>query len=191
MKESLNHRDHLKKFVKENFQSCINNMDTIREVATRLRAASLEGGVGVHGATPAKVLEELHNLDYQAENNFSGLIKRYNLSQNLDSVLQLLGKYDSLVILPSMVRSSVEGRDFEAVVTLYQKAMNLVEKESLDTGEVQTIWKRLQVEVSKVCYISRRINAHCLKFVLHHHMYSICFFSGDGICCYNIRGNIA
>ena len=32
MNESLNHRDHLKRFVKENFQSCINNMDTIREV---------------------------------------------------------------------------------------------------------------------------------------------------------------
>ena len=150
MNESLNHRDHLKRFVKENFQSCINNMDTIREVSMRLQAASLEGGVGVHGATPAKVLEELKMTDSVAQGSFSGLIKRFSLSQNLDSVLQLLGKYDSLVILPSMVRSSIEARDFEAVVMLYQKAMGLVRRDSISTGDIQTIWKRLQSEVFKV-----------------------------------------
>lgn len=150
MTESLNHREHLKRFVKENFQSCISNMDTIREVSTRLQAASFEGGVGAHGATPVKVSEELRNTDAVAQNSFSGLIKRFRLSQNLDNVLQLLGKYDSLVILPSMVRSSVDARDFEAVVTLYQRAMSLVQKESFNTGEVQTIWKRLQSEVFKV-----------------------------------------
>lgn len=151
MKESLRHKEHLKGFVKENFQSCINNMDTIREVSTRLRAASLEGGDGVHGATPAKVAEELRNTNSFAQNSFSGLIKRYNISQNLDSVLQLLGKYDSLVILPSMVRSSVDARDFEAVISLYQRAMGLIEKESIYTGDIKTIWKRLQDEVFKVC----------------------------------------
>lgn len=150
MNESLNHRDHLKRFVKENFQSCINNMDTIREVSMRLQAATLEGGAGAHGATPAKVLEELRMTDLMAQDSFSGLIKRFSLSQNLDSVLQLLGKYDSLVILPSMVRSSIEERDFESVVMLYQKAMSLVHKDSVMNGDIQTIWKKLQSEVFKV-----------------------------------------
>lgn len=148
-KESLSHSKQLKKFVKDNFESCISNMDTIGEVAMRLHAASLEGGEGAHGATPAKVAEELHHVESVAEKSFSGLIKRYKLGQNLDSVLQLLGKYDSLVILPSMVREAIDSKDFEGVISLYQRAMNLVEMESGTTEEVHTIWNRLQTEVDK------------------------------------------
>ena len=164
MNESLNHSKHLKTFVKENFASCISNMDTIGEVAARLHASSVEGGVGVHGATPAKVAEELKRVRLISEDAFLGLIKRYKLSQNLDGVLQLLGKYDSLVILPSMVRSSVEARDFEAVVTLYQRAMHLVKVESADSGEVHTIWNRLQAEVFKVCQERKSCEVEIFKY---------------------------
>ncbi|KAI8100821.1 hypothetical protein M9434_005206 [Picochlorum sp. BPE23] len=163
-KESMSHSKQLKKFVKDNFESCISNMDTIGEVAMRLHAASLEGGEGAHGATPAKVAEELHHVESVAEKSFSGLIKRYKLGQNLDSVLQLLGKYDSLVILPSMVRECIDSKDFEGVISLYQRAMNLVEMESGTTEEVHTIWNRLQTEVHKAMEAAVRT----LHMIMHN-----------------------
>ena len=149
--EAENHAGQLKQFVKENFESCIRSKDTILEVADRLRAAEAEAGVGAHGATPAKVQEELNCADLAAQKVFSDVIKRYEVSQNLENVLLLLGKYDSLVLLPSMVRAAVESRDFETVVLLYSRAVKLVTLESQGAGEVQTIWQRLKFEVHRVC----------------------------------------
>jgi len=148
--EASSHSIRLKKFVKDNFESCIRSKDTISEVARRLHAAEAEGGLGAHGATPGKVEQELNHVSASADSIFSELITRHNHSENLEKVLLLLGKYDSLVLLPSMVRKAVDARDFEQVVNLYQQAMKLVNVEAQELNEVKTIWKRLNTEVGRV-----------------------------------------
>lgn len=148
------HAQQLKAYVKENFESCIRSSDTISEVAARLHAAEAEDGMGVHGATPEKVQEELEMAEWKARSIFAELLRRHRMSQNLDNVLLLLGRYDSLVLLPSMLRTAVEARDFDSLISLYQQAMKTVNIESKMVGEVQAIWERLKEEVHRVsCFM--------------------------------------
>ena len=160
--EASSHSKRLKKFVKDNFESCIRSKDTISEVARRMHAAEAEDGLGAHGATPGKVEQELGHVSSSADSIFSELIARHNHSENLERVLLLLGKYDSLVLLPSMVRKAVDARDFEQVVILYQQAMKLVNVEAQELNEVRTIWKRLNTEVCRVCLLFRCPLEHCI-----------------------------
>jgi Exocyst complex component Sec5 len=155
--EVKEHTGQLKSLVKENFDRFLSSKDTVDDIALRLKAAEAEKGVGAHGATPAEVAMGMARSQNAAHGMFGQLLERHAKGESLRAMLGMLGEYDSLVGLPAQVRQCAEARDFAGVLTLYKKAVKVVEERSTregknSEGESHAVWDKLQAEVNRVRY---------------------------------------
>jgi hypothetical protein len=153
--EVREHTGQLKSLVKENFDRFLSSKDTVDDIAVRLKAAEAEKGAGVHGATPAEVAMGMAKSQNAAHGMFGQLLERHERGESLRAMLGMLGEYDSLVGLPAQVRQCAEARDFAGVLTLYKKAVKVVEERSTregknNGGESHAVWEKLQAEVNRV-----------------------------------------
>ncbi|KAG7673527.1 hypothetical protein Ndes2526B_g03020 [Nannochloris sp. 'desiccata'] len=152
--EVREHTGQLKSLVKENFDRFLSSKDTVDDIAVRLKAAEAEKGAGVHGATPAEVAMGMARSQNAAHGMFGQLLERHAKGESLRVMLGMLGEYDSLVGLPAQVRQCAEARDFAGVLTLYKKAVKVVEERStregkINGGESHAVWEKLQAEVNR------------------------------------------
>jgi hypothetical protein len=165
--EVRQHTGQLKSLVKENFDRFLSSKDTVDDIAVRLKAAEAEQGAGVHGATPGEVAIGMARSQNAAHGMFGQLLERHEKGESVRVMLGMLGEYDSLVGLPAQVRQCAEARDFAGVLTLYKKAVKVVEERSTregknNGGESHAVWEKLQAEVNRVSNIF--IRTAILKF---------------------------
>ena len=153
--EVREHTGQLKSLVKENFDRFLSSKDTVDDIAGRLRAAEAEGGAGVHGATPGEVAAGVARSRDAAHAMFRQLLERHAKGESLQTMLGMLGEYDSLVGLPAQIRQCTETRDFAGVLAHYTKSIKLAEDRGGRDGQAysQAVWEKLTAEVNKVCIL--------------------------------------
>jgi hypothetical protein len=170
--EVRQHTGQLKSLVKENFDRFLSSKDTVDDIAVRLKAAEAEKGAGVHGATPAEVAMGMARSQNAAHGMFGQLLERHAKGESLRAMLGMLEEYDSLVGLPAQIRQCTEARDFAGVLTLYKKAVKVVEERStregkINGGESHAVWEKLQAEVNRVSiYLFSEIKIDRLALIL-------------------------
>ena len=104
----------LRRFVKDNFAETIETIDTVRDVVAGVKAVTgwqdargEHGGKGEHGGSSYQALASaIVELDEEAEEAFRGYVERVGLSENLNTVVQLFGAYDGLIVLPGLLRGA-------------------------------------------------------------------------------------
>ena len=193
--EVREHTGQLKSLVKENFDRFLSSKDTVDDIAMRLKAAEAEKDAGVHGGTPAEVAAGMGRSREAAHGMFGQLLDRHAKGESLRAMLGMLGEYDSLVGLPAQVRQCAEARDFAGVLTLYKKAVKVVEERSgregkKDGEETHAVWEKLQAEVNRVretyglFILSKEVKERfCLVDANSRKMMFFPLFAGYVFCC--------
>ena len=123
---SLQRQTQLRQFVKDNFAETIETIDTVRDVVVGVKGVTGEGwkdGKGEAGSYQA-LASAIVELDEEAEEAFRGYVERVGLSENLNTVVQLFGAYDGLIVLPGLLRGRVDVGDWEGFVRGCEKAVS-------------------------------------------------------------------
>ena len=141
---SLQQQTQLRQFVKDNFAETIETIDTVRDVVagvrdvtgsglgeTRSRTGDGEGGkrtrvgeTAVSMTSYEALASAIVELDEETEEAFRGYVERVELSENLNTVVQLFGAYDELIVLPGLLRGRVDEGDWEGFVRICEKAIS-------------------------------------------------------------------
>lgn len=127
---SLKQQTELRRFVKDNFAETIETIDTVRDVVAGVKtvtgwqdARGDHGGNGEHGGSSYQALASaIVELDEEAEEAFRGYVERVGMSENLNTVVQLFGAYDGLIVLPGLLRGRADAGDWEGFVRGCEKA---------------------------------------------------------------------
>ena len=128
---SLQQQTQLRRFVKDNFAEAIETIDTVRDVVVGVKAVAGDqgvkgdsgGGGKLEGSSYQALASAIVELDEEAEEAFRGYVERVGLSENLNTVVQLFGAYDGLIVLPGLLRGRVDAGDWEGFVRGCEKAV--------------------------------------------------------------------
>jgi len=156
--------DQMKSLIKEHFQHFIVIQDATNDILTRMTALGMEGDkLGVHGATATDVQDSITRSIQLSKDVFDSMLQRNERKQNVSQMLNALGRYDSLVTLPSQIRESAESEDFEMVIQLYRKAGSFVDgARSVEDPSAKQMWDKLRMEVNTVSLLHSTFIIICL-----------------------------
>ena len=167
LQQSIQHQTHLRQFVKHNFAQTIQTIDTVSKVAAGVRELSMDVGDAEANTSGAKsayqaLASSIVALDADTEEAFRGYVQRVSMSENLNTVVQLFGANDDLIILPSRIRGRAEEGDWEGFVKVCERAaaalreavqdargVGQLSSSSSSSSQTSQIWVKLEEEVMK------------------------------------------
>lgn len=144
LQEELSERKgQLKALVKDNFERFISCKKTIDHLHARMKY--LEDGTE-NLASTASLKVSLEQLNAQSKRIFGPMLERQDQIQRIKKVLDLLGRYKSLLGLPKQFREYVRKGEHTKIIAEYNRAKGVISKTSMGIlhkllGELQKMLK--------------------------------------------------
>eukprot|EP00963_Diacronema_lutheri_P002838 scaffold221_cov351-Pavlova_lutheri.AAC.8 len=146
LQEELSERKgQLKALVKDNFERFISCKNTIDHLHARMKYV----GDGTENlASIASLKVSLEQLNAQSKRIYGPMLERQDQIQRIKKVLDLLGRFKSLLGLPKQFREYVRKGEHTKIVTEYSRAKGLIQKTSMGIlhkllGELQKMLKEM------------------------------------------------